>query len=287
MPTLFIVPTPLGNLSDLSPRARDVLSSVGRIAAEDTRVSGKLLSLLGIDTPMVSYQKFTERQKAAPLIAQMLEKNEDMALVTDAGTPCICDPGAILVAEAADMGVTIIALPGPNAGITALSGSGFDGAKHAFLGFFPRTSGEAAALMTDMAQSLMDVFIFYESPHRVQKTAQMLCTAFPQADAVFCREISKLHETHYRGRLEDILTQLQNDPNAEKGEYTLVVHRNAPPIRHQGASALCPEAFLVQAIYEKALTLEEAMTLAREQGFARNALYKAQLNLKKMFGEEN
>ena len=142
MPRLYVVATPIGNLSDMTPRAIETLKSVDLIAAEDTRVTRALLNHFGIDTPTVSNHQHNEEHRASPLIEKMLEENLNMAVVTDAGTPCISDPGSVLVREAAAAGVEVLAVPGPTAMASALSVSGFDTREFAFYGFLPRGKKE-------------------------------------------------------------------------------------------------------------------------------------------------
>ena len=154
MPTLYVVATPIGNLGDMTPRAIETLQSVSLIAAEDTRVTQKLLSAFDIHTPLISCHEHNERGKAAGIVRRMLEEGIDVAVTTDAGTPCISDPGSVLVREAVQNGIEAVAVPGPTAMASALSVSGFAISEFTFFGFLPRQKGELKEKLLDMARSI-------------------------------------------------------------------------------------------------------------------------------------
>jgi len=167
MPRLFIVATPIGNLSDISARALQTLRDCDLIAAEDTRVTRALLNHFEINTPCVSNHQHNEENRAAPIVARMLEEDLDVALVTDAGTPCISDPGSFLAKEAAAAGIEVLAVPGPTAMASALSVSGFDTREFAFYGFLPRQKRELSEKLLQIARTGVPIAVAHESPHRV------------------------------------------------------------------------------------------------------------------------
>ncbi|MBN2297757.1 MAG: 16S rRNA (cytidine(1402)-2'-O)-methyltransferase, partial [Deltaproteobacteria bacterium] len=195
-PTLYIVPTPIGNLRDITLRALDILKQVDLIACEDTRHTLKLLSHFGISKRLVSYEKFSEVKRAAYLIEQ-LESGKSIALVSDAGTPMVSDPGCVMIAKVRDRGIRIEALPGPSAIIAAQSASGFDG-PFRFIGFFPRNKGSIKLELSRIKVSRENT-IFFESPRRIEKTLASINEVL--ADRVIClaREISKIHEEYIVG----------------------------------------------------------------------------------------
>ena len=166
MPTLYVVATPIGNLGDMTPRAIETLKNVSLIAAEDTRVTQKLLSAFDIHTPLTSCHEHNERSKAAQIVERMLTEGIDAAVTTDAGTPCISDPGSVLAREAAALGIEVLAVPGPTAMASALSVSGFDTREFAFYGFLPRQKNELKEKLLDMARR-SKTGVVHESPHRI------------------------------------------------------------------------------------------------------------------------
>lgn len=216
--TLFLVPTPIGNLKDITLRALDVLREVDLIACEDTRHTRKLLSAYGIHTPLVSYEKFSEKKKAARIVEELAE-GRSVALVSDAGTPLISDPGSVLIRMARDMGVRIEALPGPSALTAAVSASGFSGAFR-FMGFFPRQKSAAVREVMRMNLSA-DHTVFYESPRRILETLELLDEHLGDRPVFLAREISKMHEEHLTGTAGEMLAQLSS--RREIGEVSVVV----------------------------------------------------------------
>ena len=216
---LFIVPTPIGNLDDMTIRAVNVLKDVDTILAEDTRNSGFLLKYFGIATKMQSHHKFNEHETAAPIVQRLLA-GEKIALVSDAGTPAISDPGFLLVRECRRCGVPVECLPGATAFVPALVDSGLPCDKFCFEGFLPQKKGRATRL-SELAEEPRTI-VFYESPMRLAKTLQQLAEAFgPEREASVSREISKLHETTHWGTLEELAAYFsENEP---RGEIVLIV----------------------------------------------------------------
>lgn len=219
MGTLYVVPTPVGNLEDITMRALRVLREADLVLAEDTRTSGNLLRHYDIHRPMLSFHKFNEHQVVSSIVSR-LQGGESMALVSDAGTPGISDPGYLLVHEAIQAGVEVITLPGATAFVPALVSSGLPCDKFCFEGFLPQKKGRMTRL-----QELADeprTMIFYESPHRVVKALEQFIETFGANRPVsVCREISKMHEESVRGTLEDVLAHFQE--NEPRGEFVIII----------------------------------------------------------------
>ena len=219
---LYLVPTPVGNLDDITLRALKVLQEVDLILAEDTRTSGQLLKHFDIHRPMLSYHKFNEHQTVAHIVERLLA-GESVAVVSDAGTPGISDPGFLVAREAARAGVEVSCLPGATAFVPALVASGLPCDKFCFEGFLPQKKGRQTRL-----QQLADeprTIVFYESPHRVVKALQQFTEVFgADRPVAVCREISKLHEEIFRGTMAEALAHFTE--NAPRGEFVIVVGGN-------------------------------------------------------------
>jgi 16S rRNA (cytidine1402-2'-O)-methyltransferase len=214
-----VVATPIGNLDDLSRRAAETLKQVGRIACEDTRHTAKLLNYYGITTPTISYHEHNERERAADLVSA-LAAGESIALVTDAGTPLISDPGYRLLEHAAAAGITVVPIPGASAVLAALAGSGLATDEFRFCGFLPPKPGARKAKLTLLTEEDCTL-VFFEAPHRIRETLADLRQILGDRRAVAARELTKLHEQFLRGRLSEIEAQLTAvEP---KGEFTLVI----------------------------------------------------------------
>lgn len=212
---LFIVATPIGNLGDCSQRMLETLKSVDLIACEDTRVTGKLLSHFGIKTRTISFHQHSNQSKMQELI-DILKSGSSVALVTDAGTPGISDPGGKLVETAIKEGINVIPIPGPSAIITALSASGFPTDRFCFLGFPPNKKGRLTYFKN--LSDVEDTVAFYESTHRIEKTLEQV----PQdRKMIVGRELTKMHEHIYRGTAQEILSQLAK--TSTKGEFVVVL----------------------------------------------------------------
>ena len=222
--TLYLVATPIGNLNDLSPRAANTLEQADFIAAEDTRVTMKLLSFLGLKRPMVSYHEHN-KASAGPAILSRLLSGEDCALVTDAGTPAISDPGEDLVRLCAENGVAVQSIPGCCALISALAVSGLPTGRFVFEGFLPVNRGQRR----ERLQALLGeerTILFYEAPHKLRGTLEDLHAAFGDRPLALCRELTKLHEETRRTTLAQAVAYYQE--TAPRGEYVLVVAGAAP-----------------------------------------------------------
>jgi 16S rRNA (cytidine1402-2'-O)-methyltransferase len=218
--TLYLVATPIGNLADITYRAVETLRAVAAIACEDTRQTRKLLDHYNIQRPLVSYHEHNEAPRAAALIAR-LQAGEDIALVSDAGTPLISDPGYRLVKAAAEAGIRVAPIPGAAALTCALSASGLPSDSFYFHGFVPRKSGERQRFLATLAGSAT-VHILYEAPHRILETLKDLEEALGDPPVVAARELTKLHEELLRGRASEVRAELAKR-EAVRGEFTLLV----------------------------------------------------------------
>jgi len=275
--TLYVVATPIGNLQDLSERAVNVLSSVSLVAAEDTRHSGRLLQHLGLSKPMLALHDHNERDRVARILAQ-LEAGRDIALVSDAGTPLISDPGYLVVREVRGAGYRVSPVPGACAMIAALSAAGLPTDRFLFAGFLPaKRSGRRAALSDLRAQTA--TLVFYESPHRILDFVQDLVEEFGSGrECVLGRELTKTFETFYSGSAGEVLGQLQDDAHGTRGEFVVMV-RGAPPSDEAAATALDADRLLALLIAE--LPVKKAARIVAEvSGVGKNELYQRALELK-------
>ncbi|HAS6019431.1 TPA: 16S rRNA (cytidine(1402)-2'-O)-methyltransferase [Vibrio vulnificus] len=268
--TLYIVPTPIGNLGDITQRAIEVLSSVDMIAAEDTRHTGKLLSHFNIQTKTFALHDHNEQQKAQVLVDKLLS-GQNIALVSDAGTPLISDPGYHLVTQCRQAGVKVVPLPGACAVITALSASGLPSDRFSFEGFLPPKSKGRKDKFLEIAK-VERTCIFYESPHRiVDSLHDMLEILGPDREVVLARELTKTFETIQGMRLSELVEWVQSDDNQQKGEMVLLIHG----YRDSAEESLPEEALRSLAILTKELPLKKAAALAAEiYNLKKNALYK-------------
>lgn len=269
--TLTLVPTPIGNLSDISPRCRQALAEADFIAAEDTRVTLKLLNHLEIKKPLVSYYEHNKEFSGKKILERILA-GESCAQVSDAGSPAISDPGADLVRLCAENGVTVTAIPGPCAAITALSISGLPTGRFTFEGFLSTTKKNRAAHLQSLKNETRTM-IFYEAPHKLAATLRDLSEAFGAARRVsLCRELTKLHEEVRRTTLGEAAAYYDEQP--PRGEFVLIVE-GAPEAQEDKPT---PEAALarVQALLAQGLSKKDAVKQAsQETGFPKNALYDA------------
>ncbi|AYV20960.1 MULTISPECIES: 16S rRNA (cytidine(1402)-2'-O)-methyltransferase [Vibrio] len=269
-PTLFIVPTPIGNLGDITQRALDVLNSVDIIAAEDTRHTGKLLSHFNIQTRTFALHDHNEQQKAQVLVDKLLA-GESIALVSDAGTPLISDPGYHLVSQCRQAGVKVVPLPGACAVITALSASGLPSDRFSFEGFLPAKSKGRKDKFMEIAKAERTC-IFYESPHRITESlADMLEVLGPEREVVLARELTKTYETIQGLPLGELVEWIEEDENRKRGEMVLLIHGYREPV----TDTLPDEATRTLAILVKELPLKKAAAATAEiYNLKKNALYK-------------
>ena len=268
--TLYIVPTPIGNLGDITQRALDVLAQVDVIAAEDTRHTGKLLAHFNIQTKTFALHDHNEQHKAQVLVDKLLS-GQSIALVSDAGTPLISDPGYHLVNQCRQAGVKVVPLPGACAVITALSASGLPSDRFSFEGFLPAKSKGRKDKFLEIAK-VERTCIFYESPHRINESLQdMLEILGPDRQVVLARELTKTFETIQGLPLGELIEWINQDENRKRGEMVLLIHG----IREESNQALPEESLRSLSILSKELPLKKAAALAAEiYNVKKNALYK-------------
>lgn len=272
---LYLVPTPIGNLGDISPRCRETLEQADFIAAEDTRVSLKLLNHLGIRKSLVSYHQHNQNQKGQGIVDRILA-GETCALVSDAGSPAISDPGEELVKQCAQAGITVCAIPGPCALVTALSISGQSTGRFCFEGFLSTAKKSRMEHLESLKRETRSM-IFYEAPHKLLSTLEDMEKVFgPQRPISLCRELTKLHEEVIRTTLSGALAlYAQQSP---KGEFVLVVAGAEPEEKPQAT----PEeaAAQVARLMEQGLSRKDAVKQTAEAlGLPKNLVYDAALNL--------
>ena len=293
---LYIVATPVGNLGDMTPRAIDILRGADIIAAEDTQNSMTLLTKFDIKTKLVSNHKFNETSSVAYFINELLS-GKNVALISDAGTPCISDPGSVLVKKAAENNIEVLAIPGACAAAAAVSISGFDVKSFIFEGFFPRENTETKRIIKKLTDN-PGVYIFYESPKRIIKTFETFAGNIPGADICLCNDLTKKFEKVYRGSPAEVLQNLRNNPSAEKGEYTIVIELVGNAAINERSSFCVPriapnenpslESIIVDVMIKQKCTVKDAVKHIASDGaygFSKNEVYAASLGLKKMFND--
>jgi 16S rRNA (cytidine1402-2'-O)-methyltransferase len=279
---LYVVATPIGNLGDISARALAVLAQADFVAAEDTRTTGHLLAHHGIVAKLVALHEHNERQRAAELVTRM-QAGKTIALVSDAGTPGISDPGALLVARAMEAGITVCPIPGASAAIAALSAAGLAAPHFLFYGFLPaKPAGRRAALAA--LRGFPHALVFYEAPHRVTEcVADLAATLGGEREIVIARELTKLFETIHRCRLDEAGAWLAADPNRQRGEFVLIVS-GTPEEKQEGLPA---EAERVLRLLLAELPLKQAALLAAAiTGARKNELYERALALRDAAGKQ-
>ncbi|HKB84236.1 MAG TPA: 16S rRNA (cytidine(1402)-2'-O)-methyltransferase [Burkholderiales bacterium] len=276
-PTLYVVATPIGNLRDITLRALDTLKAVDAIAAEDTRVSRKLLAHFGIQAEVISAHEHNERAAAQRLV-ELLSQGKSVALISDAGTPAISDPGAIAVAQVRAAGFRVVSIPGASAITTAIAAAGLPSAAFCFHGFLPGRKGEREKML-DALKPRCGLQVFYEAPHRIVECVASLAAIFGGDRRVgIARELTKLFEQVHVCRLDEALAWLEQNENHRRGEFVLLVEgsRAAPDARAESDSQRVLEILLQE------LPLKQAVGLAAEiTGTKKNALYEKALKLKK------
>jgi len=272
---LYVVATPIGNLSDISDRAREVLAKVAVVAAEDTRHSGQLLKHFGIDTPLWSLHEHNETQRAREVVARLL-KGDDVALVSDAGTPLISDPGFDVVREVIAAGIRVVPIPGACAALAALSASGLPTDRFSFQGFLPAKAAARTGKLR-VLRSESATLIFYEAPHRLQETLRALAEELGSRSAVVARELTKQYESFYFGTLDDLASRASADESMRRGESVILVA--GAPDAPQG-STLDAETVL-RVLLEELPPSQAAKLAAKLTGAKRGDLYDQALALGK------
>ncbi|MBE5767266.1 MAG: 16S rRNA (cytidine(1402)-2'-O)-methyltransferase [Clostridiales bacterium] len=285
MPVLYVVATPIGNLHDLSERAREILTNADLICAEDTRVTMKLTNSLGIKKPMISCHRHNEDVRVEPVIERMIAEDLTVALVSDAGTPAISDPGQILVDAAWKAGIQVIPVSGPCAAVTAISATGFDAREFAFVGFLPRERKPLREKLTALRKTGIPVIAAYESPHRVRDLIAEFGALYPECQVMASCDLTKKFELLLRGTPAEIVAKLDANPNSEKGEYTVVFDFSSLPKEEEVVQKKSAEEWILSALLE-GLSFEDGVKRAHEN-CARNEVYKAKLAMLELFEAED
>lgn len=275
--TLYLCPTPLGNLEDMTFRAVRVLQEAAAIAAEDTRHTLKLLNHFDIHAPLISYHEHNKAERGPEIINRLLA-GESIALVSDAGMPAISDPGVDLVRLALEHSIPIVPLPGPNAALTALIASGLDTTLFTFVGFLPKTNKHRRELLAKLA-SYPHTLVFYEAPHRVKATLAELLGAFGDRPAVAARELTKKFEEFIRGSLVSLTEHF--DQNQPRGEFTLIIGGNSGQATADRPAAALSALEIVQAVQdliEQGVNKKDAIReVASQNGLPKRQVYQTVL----------
>ncbi|HEV2199484.1 MAG TPA: 16S rRNA (cytidine(1402)-2'-O)-methyltransferase [Bryobacteraceae bacterium] len=266
--TLYVVATPIGNLEDITLRALRVLRECGLIACEDTRQTRKLLEHFGIATPTVSYHEHNEAARAAELVAK-IEAGASVALVSDAGTPLIADPGYRIVRAAIDAGVTVVPVPGASAAVGALSAAGLPSDSFRFCGFLPPKSSQRRRVLEEL-QAETGTLIFYETPHRILDALDDIAAVMGARPLAVARELSKIHEEFLRGTAVEVRATLAARPSV-KGEFTVLIGKAEPGVAVDQA----PIEDAVRAAEREGLSRMDAIKrVARERGLGKRDVYR-------------
>ena len=278
---LYVVATPIGNLRDITLRALDTLKSVNAIAAEDTRVSRKLLAHYGIQTDLISAHEHNEREAAQKLVT-LLSQGKSVALISDAGTPAISDPGAIVVAHVRAAGFRVVSIPGASAVTTAIAAAGLHSESFCFHGFLPVRKGEREKMLTAL-KAQPGLQVFYEAPHRIVECIASITAVFEGDRRIgIARELTKLFEQVHVCRLDEALAWLDQNENHRRGEFVLLVEGCADAGEQDDSG---PQQVLEILLQD--LPLKQAVALAAEiTGIKKNALYEKALKLKNEGGDE-
>jgi 16S rRNA (cytidine1402-2'-O)-methyltransferase len=268
---LYVVATPLGNLEDMTPRAARILREVALIACEDTRRTATLLRAHGIETPTTSYFEHNERTKGARILSELLA-GRDIALVSDAGTPAISDPGFRLVRDARAAGIAVLPIPGPNAAVAALSVSGLPSDRFLFVGFLPARSGARRSALDELGRQHATL-VFYESPVRIIDTLSQMIDVWGEREAFLAREATKLHEEYLRGPLGELRQTLSARPSL-KGEITLIV---CGASEERASVDEDPEALFARLRAQGRTRREAAREVAQRTGLPAREIYRRML----------
>ena len=264
---LYIVATPLGNLDDISARAKTVLSQVDKIAAEDTRRTQNLLSHLGIHKQTIAYHAFNEHGRTQGILSE-LEAGASIALVSDAGTPLISDPGYLLVKAAREKGIPVVPVPGPCALVAALCVSGLPTDRFYFEGFLPHKSVARKQVLQNLSQ-MACTLVFYESPHRILESLNDMFSVMGDREAVIARELTKTYETVLSGSLSDLIQRVTNDPDQQKGEFVVMVSG----LQEQPESVQVTADSVLDILLSELPVKQAASLAAKITGQSKNDLY--------------
>lgn len=271
---LYLVSTPIGNLGDITLRAIDTLKNADVVLAEDTRVTGKLLAHLGVKKPLISYHEHSDNKKHEHVL-ELVKNGQNAALCSDAGMPCISDPGQELVADAIVAGIEVVPIPGANAMLTGLIASGVSTDTFTFMGFFPRKKREDSVRLV---MDRVDTVIFYESPMRICDTVNAIAAVIPDRDIVVARELTKLHEEFIRGKADEVARNLASRESI-KGEMVVIISPAVPQVLEH------TDEDIAQLISQRMVAGDTAKSavaaVAKEHSLPKNRVYDAYLNFLK------
>ena len=281
---LYVVATPIGNLNDITARAISTLKEVDYILCEDTRTSKVLLRSLDINNRLISYHKFNEKEKVDSIISD-LKSGKNIALISDAGTPLISDPGYILVKQVKEAGISVIGIGGISALTTALSISGLNTDSFIFYGFFPRDKKDQNKIVKDIKSSPINTFIFYESPKRIIKTLEFLNESILNLKISVSKELTKLHEKNYFGELKTVIETMKSDEKIESGEYTFIIEKDKNKNEEKEKITSSIEALLIDIMIKEKVSLKQAIDILHKSkdSLSKKEIYNASLNLKDIF----
>ena len=286
MGILYIVATPIGNLGDITNRAIEVLKSVDLILCEDTRTSKPLLISYEIKTRLESYHKFNEIEKTNEVI-EKLKKGMNIALITDAGTPCISDPGSILVNKCIENKIEVYSIPGPSAVITSLTLSGISLKKFAFYGFLERKNSLQRKELLKIKNNDIETIVLYESPKRILDTLKNIEEILDNPYIIVLNDLTKKFEKKYYGETSKVKDELLSNPNHELGEYVIVIKKKMIEELRDNQE-LSIEALLIDKIVKEQCTMKEAiqlLALEYKDKYSKNEIYNASLNIKKLLAK--
>lgn len=281
MGSLFVVATPIGNLADISKRAIETLENVDIILCEDTRHSLKLLNYYNIKNKLISYHKFNEVERSSSVI-EKLKNGLDIAIITDAGTPCVSDPGYVLIKKAKEEGIEVIGVGGISALVTALSVSGINSDTFTFYGFFPRENKDKKSVINEILESKIRTYIFYESPKRIIKTLKYIYENLGDVLISVSSDLTKIHEKNYYGRLSNVLKIMESNPNIELGEYVFIIENDI--VRESVINNdISIEALLIDVVVKNNFSIKDGIDyLSKNSNYSKKDIYNASLNLKKI-----
>lgn len=278
MGILYVVGTPIGNLSDITKRALEILNSVDYIACEDTRVSINLLRSFNITKNLVSYHKFNEKTKSVDIIKDLLN-GKNIALISDAGCPCISDPGSILVEEAIKSNIEVIAIPGPSATITSLMVSGMDTSSFTFYGFLDRENKKNIETLEKIKKDSSKLAIIYESPKRILKTLERIKEILENPYICLCNDLTKKFEKKYYGTTDIVIDSLKNNSNYELGEYVIIISKNDYDISDENDISI--EALIIDEMIKNNCSMKDAIKYVSEKyNKSKNVVYNKSIELK-------
>lgn len=281
MGKLYVVGTPIGNLNDFSKSAIDTLNSVDLIACEDTRVSINLLRHFNIKKQLVAYHKFNEKGKSLDLVKEILD-GKNIAVISDAGCPCISDPGSVIARECIEAGIEVIGIPGPSAVITSLMVSGFDIDSFTFYGFLERDNKHIQEGLERIKNDSSKISVIYESPKRLIKTLEKINEILDNPKITVCNDLTKKFEKKYYGNTVDVIKELNENANHELGEYVIVIEKEQVK---KEQNELSIEAMLIDKIVKEKVTMKEAIKLVSDESkISKTEVYNASLNIKKVLG---